>query len=125
MSPEQNGFLEDRSINDCTRLMHDIINECNSKGVDGLILLVDFKKAFDSISWKFIAKSLKYLNFGRVFINWIRMFQEGATSIILLNGHQTEPFHIKRSCRQGDLICPYIFILCTEFLTQAFKMNLD
>ena len=49
---EQNGFLEDRStcINDSTRLMHDIINECNNKGVDGLILLVDFEKAFDSIS---------------------------------------------------------------------------
>ena len=121
ISPEQNGFLEDRSINDCTRLMHDIINECNNKGLDGLILLVDFEKAFDSISWEYIAECLKHLNFGNNFINWIKMFQNGARSSILLNGHQTEPFELERSCRQGDPISPYIFILCTEFLTQAFK----
>ena len=32
--------------------MHDIITECNNQNIDGLTLLVDFQKAFDSISWK-------------------------------------------------------------------------
>ena len=50
VSSEQKGFLENRSINDCTRLMFDVINGCNEKEIDGLILLVDFEKAFDSIS---------------------------------------------------------------------------
>ena len=42
ISPEQKGFIEGRSIADCTRLMSDIIYECESKNMDGLILLVDF-----------------------------------------------------------------------------------
>ena len=33
----------------------------------GLLLFVDFEKAFDSIEWSFIEKTLKYYNFG---IDW-------------------------------------------------------
>ena len=50
ISPEQKGFLEGRTISDCTRVMFDIIHACQTKNIDGLILLVDFQKAFDSLS---------------------------------------------------------------------------
>ena len=49
ISPEQNGFLEGRNISDCTRLIYDIIYACQTKEIDGLLLLVDFEKAFDSL----------------------------------------------------------------------------
>ena len=123
ISTEQKGFLEGRSINDSTRLMCDIIDGCNNNGVDGLILLVDFEKAFDSISWAFINESLKKFNFGKNFITWINMFQIGSTSKITLNGHFSSPFPLQRGCRQGDPISPYLFILCAEFLTLALKEN--
>jgi hypothetical protein len=32
--------------------------------MDGLLLLVDFEKAFDSIEWKFLRKALDSFNFG-------------------------------------------------------------
>ena len=57
ISKEQKGFLEGRSIADCSRLMFDIIHSCECINIDGLILLVDFEKAFDSLSWEFIQKS--------------------------------------------------------------------
>ena len=52
----QKGFLAGRYIGENTRLMYDIIHECNSTNIPGLILLIDFEKAFDSVSWKFIKK---------------------------------------------------------------------
>ena len=125
ISPEQKGFIEGRSIADCTRLMSDIIFECERQGKDGLILLVDFEKAFDSLSWEFIHKILTEFNFGPNFIKWISMFQKNSKSRIILNGHLSSPFQLHRGCRQGDPISPYIFILCSEFLALALNNEED
>ena len=125
ISPEQKGFLEGRTISDCTRIMFDIIHSCQTKNIDGLILLVDFQKAFDSLSWDFINETLTTLNFGNNFIKWINIFQKNSNSRVLLNGHLTNPFPLERGCRQGDPISPYLFILCSEFLTLAFKQSND
>ena len=40
----------------------------------GLLLFVDFEKAFDSLEWSFCDKSLKYFNFGPSLIAWIKLF---------------------------------------------------
>ena len=125
ISNEQKGFLENRSIADCTRLMYDIIFECQTKEIDGLILLIDFEKAFDSLSWEYINESLVKLNFGVNFITWIKIFQKNSNSRLILNGHLSENFLLERGCRQGDPISPYLFIICSEFLTLAIKENVN
>ena len=125
ISKEQKGFLEYRSISDCTRLMHDLIVECQLKEISGLILLIDFEKAFDSLSWAYIKECLTLLNFGANFMKWIDIFQKNSNSRVILNGHLSEPFLLHRGCRQGDPISPYLFIICSEFLTQAIKNNDD
>ena len=45
----QKGFLSGRYIGENTRLMYDMINICNQKNIPGIILMIDFEKAFDSI----------------------------------------------------------------------------
>ena len=109
---------------DCTRLMLDIIYSCQSKRTDGLILLVNFEKAFDSLSWDFINETLKSFNFGDNFIKWISNF---PIQIKLENHTQrfflSDSFPLERGCRQGGLISSYLFILCSEFLVLAIKNN--
>ena len=87
---DQKGFINGRFIGENTRLTYDIINECNNQNSKGLIILIDFEKAFDSISWNFILNSLKIFNFGEDIINWVRSLQLNSNSKILQNGYLSD-----------------------------------
>ena len=91
--------------------------------VPGLLLLIDFEKAFDSLSWSFIQKVLKFLNFGPSICRWIETFYSNITSSVIQCGFMSESFRIGRGCRQGDPLSPYIFIICAEFLAIKIRQN--
>ena len=88
---------------------------------------MDFEKAFDTVSWKFISKVLDYFNCGMSIKTSISLVQNGAESCILQNGFMSDFFNLKRNCRQGDPISPYIFILlvCAEILGKMIRNNKD
>ena len=44
------------------------MNYTEKKEINGLLMLINFEKAFDSISWKFIYKVLNHFNFSNEFI---------------------------------------------------------
>ena len=52
----------------------------------GVLLSVDFHKAFDSIDWKFIIKALKKYNFGPVLINLVNIIYNNVSTCIYNNG---------------------------------------
>ena len=59
INSDQTGFLKGRFIGENIRIIEDIINftDCGSK--PGLLLFLDFQKAFDSLEWSFIKKSFQ------------------------------------------------------------------
>ena len=52
----QKGFLPGRYIGENIRLLYDVLVHTENSKIPGLLLLVDFEKAFDSIAWSFIKK---------------------------------------------------------------------
>ena len=123
INEDQKGFISGRFIGENIRLIYDILFETKKQEIPGLILSIDFQQAFDSVSWKFIHKTLDYFNFGPSIKRWIEIFQNGSESCILQNGHMTEYFSLQRGCRQGDPISPYIFILCAEVLSHMIRKH--
>ena len=121
----QKGFIAGRFLGENVRLIYDVLFESKKQNIPGLLLSIDFEKAFDTVSWKFISKVLDYFNFGRSIKTWISLFQNGAESCILQNGFMSDFFYLKRGCRQGDPISPYIFILCAEILGKMIRNNKD
>ena len=73
IGPDQKGFLKNRHIEENTRLVYDLIQYCKKTKREGILLLIDFEKAFDSIEWSYIDKVLSQYNFGSDFRKWFRI----------------------------------------------------
>ena len=91
--------------------------------IPGILLLIDFEKAFDSISWSFIESVLDFFNFGPSIKHWITTFYTKTQSAVTQNCHLSDFFEIQRGCRQGDPLSPYIFLLCAEILGILIRNN--
>ena len=52
-----------RFTGDNISLIYDTLNFSRVHKKRGLLLLIDFEKAFDSVAWSFIKKSLLFYNF--------------------------------------------------------------
>jgi len=62
--PDQTGFVKARYIGENIRLISDIMEYTRLQKIPGILVSLAFHKAFDSIEWPFIMKTLEYFNFG-------------------------------------------------------------
>lgn len=122
---DQKGFLPGRFIGENHRMLYDLLVYTDLNNIPGLLLLIDFEKAFDSVAWTFIEKCLDFFNFGVIMKQWIRLFYNNVMSCVGVNGGYSSWFRIFRGCRQGDPCSPYIYLICAEILSLLIRSNKD
>ena len=119
----QTGYIPGRNIGETIRSILDIMSFTQAKNLPGLLLFIDFEKAFDSLEWHFLEKCLELFNFGPDLIRWVNTFYKNVKSCIINNGLCSHYFNVERGVRQGDPLSPYLFVICVEILAIAVRNN--
>ena len=119
----QTGFINDRYIGETVRSIFDLMDFTLSKNIPGLLIFIDFHKAFDSLEWNFLLSCLRVFNFGPDFIRWVNIFYKNIQSCVINNGFASDFFVLERGVRQGDPLSPYLFVLAVEVLAIAIRQN--
>ena len=88
-----------------------------------MLMLIDFEKAFDSLSWSFLYRVLEFFGYSENFIKWVKLFNTEITAYIEQCGFLSKPIKINRGCCQGDPISAYLFLIGAEILARLIQIN--
>jgi hypothetical protein len=53
----QTAFMQGRTIVDGVVMLHETVHELHSKKLNGVILKLDFEKAYDKVKWSFLRQN--------------------------------------------------------------------
>ena len=94
ISDTKTGFLKGRYIGENIRFTYDLMDYTDNENIPGLLVLIDFEKAFDSMSWSFIYKVLQFFGFGNTIIDWVKILNNDFKAAVLQCGFLSEQFNI-------------------------------
>jgi hypothetical protein len=123
IQPEKVAYIKGRFIGSNVRLVHDVFDFYNDNNLSGIIMFADFQKAFDSLEWDFLFKTLDRFNFGESFQRWIKVLYTNPSALIKNNGYFSDEFILSRGVRQGCPVSALLFILCMEVLAGHIRQN--
>ena len=83
------------------------------------ILLLDFLKAYDTVSREFLFEVMRAFGFYGAFITMARHLHTNTTARFLVNGILSDPVPVRTGIRQGCPLAPLLFLLTAEILAIA------
>ncbi|KAK0594545.1 hypothetical protein LWI29_014617 [Acer saccharum] len=117
----QMAFIKDRHILDGFVIAEEIIHYWKKGKEGGLMVKLDFEKAYDSVDHSFLDDILGDMGFGQKWRQWMRHCIASPRISVLVNGSPTREFGLERGLRQGDHLSPFLFNVVVEGLSALFR----
>lgn len=119
--PSQTGFVPNRCILDNVFLAFEAVEWALENNQELSMLLLDFEKAYDRVSWTFLSQATERMGFHSTWIAQVMSLNLNASASIIINGEISTPFKLQRSVRQGCPLAPYLFLLTVDVLGQMLQ----
>ncbi|KAE9266852.1 hypothetical protein PR003_g31975, partial [Phytophthora rubi] len=124
----QQGFVHGRQLMKTVVMMLAMLATATSRPdlaatLSQVILMLDFKKAYDTVARDFLFLAMQRFGFSPAFIAMIRKLHNGTIARFLVNGELSEPQEVLSGIRQGCPLAPLLFLLAAEILALAIRQD--
>ena len=124
-----NQFVLRRLITDNVLVAYETLHAMHirKKGKNGaLALKLDVSKAYDRVEWGFLKGMMIKLGFPEVWVDRVMKCVSTPSFSVQINGKSYRNIRPSRGIWQGDLLSPYLFLICAEGFTSLLaKAKLD
>jgi hypothetical protein len=114
--PTQTAFMPGRNILEGVFVLHETIHEPHRNRMDGVLLKIDFEKAYDKVNWDFLQQVLRMKGFDPKWCQWIQNFVSRVSVGIRVNDDIGHYFKTQKGVRQGDPLSPILFNIVADML---------
>jgi hypothetical protein len=119
LPPEQHGFRRGRStltaIATSTATWAKAHAEANVLG----LLAFDFSAAFDTVAPSKVNCSLEEMVATSKMLCWISSYMHGGSQAVEWNGHRSRTLSVSYGVRQGSILGPLLFIICSSSIPSS------
>ncbi len=120
----QFAYLHGRRAENISRIVSEMmLNSLSDPNPEVVALKLDFKKAFDSISFQYIRCILENINTPQIMLDLIINLMCNLNGAIIINNGNSSSFPILQGTTQGSALSAIIFILCLEGLCKTASDN--
>ena len=123
IDPAQKGFVPDRNIAENSRTFYDILDYAKREQQGGTAIVLDYEKAFDTLSHAYFREVLDFFGFGENFKKWIGICLQDFYASTSHANNISERFLVGRGARQGDPLSPPIFALAIEIFSIKIRSS--
>jgi hypothetical protein len=95
----QTSFVKGRNILEGVVVLHEVLHELSTSKKKGLILKIDFEKAYDRVRWFFLEQVMIGRGFPTKWINWVMSTVKDGKVCINVNGERSPYFKTFRGLR--------------------------
>ena len=103
-------------------IINEIMYFAKKKNMAFMLAKVDFEKAYDCVSWKFLRDLISRMGFGDRWRGWMEALIFNSSLSILVNWIPTEDL-VSRGLRQGDPLSAFLFLSVAEGLTTMIRKD--
>ncbi|CAI5942145.1 unnamed protein product [Closterium sp. NIES-65] len=121
ISEDQYGFIPGRQLADAVSVVADAIEAGANGKEDWYLMMIDFQKAFDSISRDYLFGALRKLGLPEDFVGWTIGLHKEAGTCLHINGWTGDKVAVEKGVRQGCPLAPYLFLYAVEPLCQEIS----